>query len=85
MHLPEVFVCQQKCPNVVDDERRQELEKGKSLIEDMIHIKVIGNINDKHKFWKERGAQNKYYYLTIDCDHYVNKSIALLPLFSTRL
>ena len=50
MHLPEVFVCQQKCPNVVDDERRHEVEKGKSLIEDMIHIKVIDDINDKHKF-----------------------------------
>ena len=50
MHLPEVFVCQQKCPNVVDDERQLEVGKGKSMIEDMIHIKVIGNINDKHKF-----------------------------------
>ena len=48
MHLPEVFVCQQKCPNVVDDER-QRGGKGKSLIEDMIHIKVIGDINSKHK------------------------------------
>ena len=30
MHLPEVFVCQQKCPNAVDDERQRGGKKQKS-------------------------------------------------------
>ena len=46
MHLPEVLFAN-KSVLMLSMTNDNEVERSKSLIEDMIHIKVIGDINKK--------------------------------------